>query len=179
MAKPKKWCAHRVLKLPYTRKSRYRKKAFIKAVPASRITRFEVGNLQKTFEFIAKLKSLDTGQVSHNALESARQVSNRVLENTLGKTGYKLKVVTYPHHIVREHYQAAVAQADRMSSGMAHPFGKPVTLAAQLTKPGRTVIEAHVDKAGIDTAKKALKRAATKMPFSFTIEVVKNPLFKK
>lgn len=179
MAKPKKWCAHRVLKLPYTRKSRYRKKAFIKTVPQIRIQRFEVGNLSKNFEYIVKLKSKKTGQISHNSLESARQTSNRVLEESLGKTGYKLKIVTYPHHIVREHYQAAVAQADRMSSGMAHPFGKPMTLAVQLRKPMTTIMEVHVDKQGIEVAKKAMKRASTKLSFSCSIDVVKNPLQSK
>jgi len=48
-------------------------------------------------------------QIRHNALESARMTCNRLLETNLGKSGYRLKIRTYPFHILRENPLAAGA----------------------------------------------------------------------
>ena len=72
-----------------------------------------------------------------NKIESCRTVVNRILEKELGKEEYYLHLRLYPHHILREHALASGAGADRMSSGMARPFGKPVHIAAQIRKGQR------------------------------------------
>ena len=76
----------------------------------------------------------------------------------------------YPHHILRENPLAAGAGADRMSTGMKHSFGKSIGIAAQVRK-GQTLFQIQVNKEHLDTAKKALKLAGSKLPCSTSIEI--------
>ena len=136
--------------------------------PASKIIKFVMGNPQKDYQYDVKIVSKEWLQIRHNALESARQSSNRVLEKQLGKTGYSYRINVIPHHILRENPLAAGAGADRMSTGMKMSFGKPIGSAAQIKK-GQTIATISVDTAGIDCAKKAAKRAIYKIPCSCSI----------
>ncbi|MFH0869733.1 MAG: 50S ribosomal protein L16 [archaeon] len=163
MAKLRKGVSYRKLERPYTRKSKYRKKNFVRASPHNLIARYETGDLKKHFDSVVSVVSLDGVQIRHNAIEAARKSSNRVLEKKAGKVGYKLKVRIFPHHILRENPLASGAGADRMSTGMAHPFGKPIGLAAQV-HPGQTIFEIFVDKSNLAAAKEAGKRIASKVP---------------
>ena len=86
----------------YTRKSKYKKWAFIKAIPPLKLVKFDQGDLQKKFESEVNLYSKQDIQLRHNALESARQVIHKHLADLLGNN-YHLKVRPYPHHILREH----------------------------------------------------------------------------
>jgi len=79
----------------------------------------------------------------------------------------------YPHHHLRENALAAGAGADRMSTGMAHSFGKCVGLAAQVRR-GQILIELSVNREHLDLARKALHRAVYKIPCSCHIEEVQN-----
>src|SRR3989344_2901285 len=92
----------RILKRAYTRKSKYKKKSFIKSIPVSKVIRYKMGDLRKGFSYIIELLVKEPIQIRHNAIESARLVVNRRLENTL-KGDYLFQVRTYPHHIIREH----------------------------------------------------------------------------
>jgi large subunit ribosomal protein L10e len=170
MAKLRKGVAYRKLERPYTRKSKYRKKNFVKASPHNVISRYETGDVTRKFD-TQVLVVADTGvQIRHNALEAARKSSNRVLENKTGKTGYKLKLRVFPHHVLRENPLASGAGADRMSTGMAHSFGKPIGLAAQVHK-GKAIFEILVDKNNIPAAKEASRRIMSKVPCTCTIVV--------
>ncbi len=171
MAKLRKGVSYRRLERPYTRKSKYRKLSYVRANPVSKVIRYVMGSPNKTFDTKVLMKSKSSLQIRHNAIESARQTSNRVLEKTLGKEQYHFVVRMYPHHILRENPLAAGAGADRMSTGMARSFGKPVGLAAQV-KEGKILFELNVDKANIGTAREALRRAKNKIPCSCAIEVV-------
>ena len=42
MAKLRKFSAYRRIERPYTRKSKYRKKSFIRATPTNKIIRFDI-----------------------------------------------------------------------------------------------------------------------------------------
>ncbi|KYK27178.1 hypothetical protein AYK26_00285 [Euryarchaeota archaeon SM23-78] len=148
---------------PYTRKSKYRKKNFVRATPHNLIVKYDMGNLKKKFAYRVDVNSKEKIQVRHNALEAARKSSNRLLEKRAGKVGYKLKIRIFPHHILRENPVATGAGADRMSTGMKKSFGKPIGLAAQV-RPGQTLFEVHVDKPQLETGKTAAKRIAAKMP---------------
>ncbi len=170
MARIRKFVSYRTLERPNTRISKYRKKAFIKVRPSSKIVKFAIGNLVKEFEYKVLLVSKTDLQIRHNALESARQTGNRHLELTIGKTNYRLLVRKYPHHILRENPLAAGAGADRLSTGMAHSFGKPIGSAAQVDK-GDVVFEVDVDKAHLDAAKVAVKRCSHKLPNKYQIVV--------
>ncbi|MBS3108370.1 50S ribosomal protein L16 [Candidatus Woesearchaeota archaeon] len=151
----------------YTRKSKYKKWAFIKAIPPLKLVKFDQGDLQKKFESEVNLYSKQDIQLRHNALESARQVIHKHLADLLGNN-YHLKVRPYPHHILREHKMLAGAGADRMSPGMTMAFGKPVGLAAQVKKD-QPIITVMVDTKDILSAKTALNFAIARLPGKYYI----------
>lgn len=173
MARIRKFAAYRNTKRPYTRVSKFKAKSFIRMTPNPRVVKFSTGNLKKKFPYILNLNAKAHLNVRDNALESARQTSNRMLENTVGLTAYKLEVKVYPHHILRENPLASGAGADRFSTGMKKAFGKPIGVAARVKK-GQTMFQIGVDEKNVALAKQALSRAATKLPCSCQIEVLKN-----
>ncbi len=177
MAKLRKGSAYnKEFKRPYTRKSKYRKKDFVRGSPHSKVIRYEMGNLQKQpgeFEYTLTLVTKKDLQIRHNALESARQSGNRVLEKYLGKSGFRMQLRKFPHHLLRENALASGAGADRMSTGMAASFGKTVGLAAQV-KAGEAVFVVSVDKTGLKYAKEGLTRCKNKLPCRCQIFEVKN-----
>ena len=175
MARIRKFVSYRRLERPYTRTSKYKGKSFIRMNPNIRVVGFELGSPKKKFPYTLKLISKDNLQIRDNALESAKQTSNKILELNLGLSGYHLKVKPYPYHVLRENPLAAGAGADRFSTGMQKAFGKPLGNAAQIKK-GDTIFQISVDKAHIDLAKTALTRAYKKLPCSCTIQVIKNKL---
>ncbi len=170
MARIRKFVAYRRLERPYTRVSKYRKKAYIRGSPNIHIVKFDLGNPSKTFQYKVNLITKADLNIRHNALESARMTSNKVLEEKLGKNGYHMKIRVYPHHVLRENPLAAGAGADRMSTGMSHSFGKPIGAAARVLE-GQTIMSVSVDKQNLDVAKKAMKRASYKFPCKCTIQV--------
>ncbi|MGE0793421.1 MAG: 50S ribosomal protein L16 [Candidatus Woesearchaeota archaeon] len=175
MAKTIRACAWRRLERPYTRKSKYRAKSFVRSVPANKIVKFEMGNTSKEFEYVVSLRSDVDIQIRHNALEAGRKSANRKLETALTRKGYKLKIAVYPHHILRNNPLASGAGADRMSTGMKMSFGKAVGIAARVMK-GQKIIEAHVDEKDIALAKKAMTLARHKFPRGGYIDVEKKLL---
>ena len=175
MARLIKSVSYRRIERPYTRISKYKEQSFVRANPNSRIVGFETGTPQKTYKYTLKLVSKTDLQIRDNALESAKQTSNKLLETTLGTTNYHMKLKPYPHHILRENPIAAGAGADRFSTGMQKSFGKPHGNAAQVRK-GTTVFQVSVNKENIDTAKTALTRASKKLPNSYLIQITENKL---
>ncbi len=173
MAKLIRAVAWRRLERPYTRKSKYRKHNYVRSVPNNKIVKFNMGNLREEFPVKLFLKVDRDIQLRHNALEAARQSMNRFLEKNLGKQGFFLRVLVYPHHILRNNPLAAGAGADRMSTGMSRAFGKPVGIAARVKK-GQAVFEVGVKEDQINIARKALDRARNKLPCSGSVEVIKN-----
>jgi large subunit ribosomal protein L10e len=168
MARIRKFVAYRRLERPYTRVSKYRNKNFVRAKPPIKLIRFNMGDQKKEFEFSLKLNSKKDLQIRHNALESARVASNKVLETKVGKSNYYMIVKVYPHHILRENPLASGAGADRMSTGMQKAFGKPIGKAARI-KAGQTIIEVKVNKTHLVIARQALKAAYSKLPCSCSI----------
>jgi large subunit ribosomal protein L10e len=137
-----------------------------------------MGELTKEFPYTVRLKSLNALQIRDNAIEAARQTSNRVLQKHLGKVGWMMKIRMFPHHILRENPLASGAGADRMSTGMKCSFGKPIGIAAQI-REGQTLFEIRTSKANLATAKEALRRAGTKLPCSCSIDVVDKAAVEK
>jgi large subunit ribosomal protein L10e len=166
MARLRKFVAYRRLERPYTRISKYREKSYIRGNPHKVIVKYEMGDQNTDYDLQLDLVSKDQLQIRHNSLESARMSCNRLLETTLGKNGYHLILRKYPHHILREHSIASGAGADRLSTGMARPFGKPVSAAARVLI-GDIIFSLWVNKNNLELAKKALRRAQYKMPCSY------------
>ena len=173
MAKLRKFAAYIRLERPYTRISKYRKKAYIRTTYPKTIVRFDMGDPKGKYPYRVELLSKKGIQMRDHALESARQTSIRLLEGTLGTTGYYLKVNIFPHHILRENPLAAGAGADRFSTGMTHSFGKPIGAAARV-QAGQTILTIDIDKANLPLAKKAMLRASHKLPCSCWIKITEN-----
>jgi large subunit ribosomal protein L10e len=170
MARIRKFVCYRTVERPFTRKSKYSKKNFVKVVPASKIQRFQVGDAARRFKYRFLVKSKSNIQLRHNALESARLTANKVLEKDLGKDNYFIKMRVFPHHILRENPLASGAGADRMSTGMAHSYGKNISSAAQL-KAGQAVFEVDVDANGLKAGKLAAERMIHKFPCKCIVEI--------
>jgi large subunit ribosomal protein L10e len=170
MAKLMRAVAWRRLERPYTRKSKFSKKAYVKAIPVNKIVKYVMGDSKSVYAFTASLLSERDIQLRHNAIESARKSANKLLETKIGKVGYFYRIRLYPHHVLRNNPLASGAGADRMSTGMARSFGKAVGLAARVRK-GQPIMEIMVNSQHLPVARLALKRAQYKLPCTCRIVV--------
>lgn len=129
-----------------------------------KIIKFDMGTPQKNYTAVVKLNVGKSMNIRQNALESARLISNRYLEKTLGKN-FHLRLKVYPFHVLRENPLASGAGADRMSTGMKLSYGKSIGSAARV-REGQTVLELRVDKEHINVGREALLRSSKKLPCS-------------
>jgi len=150
----------------------YTRKEFSKGFPASKITKFTMGDTKTQFEYEAKLIALEQAQIRHVSLEAARIASNRIVMDKL-VNNYRLDVLPFPHMILRENKMIFGAHADRLQQGMRGSFGKPVGTAARV-KPNQVIITIQVNKEGVETAKVALKRGSAKLPIPCRITIDKS-----
>lgn len=157
----------KAIKRPYTRKSKYKIKGYIKGVPISKIVKYDMGDLKKIFPRQVHLVAKEDVQLRHNCIESARVIINRHMHEFLGQN-YRLKLRLYPHHVLRENKMLTGAGADRMQSGMQHAFGSPMGLAIQVRR-GQKIFTAYVEDSGIEKAKKALMTGRPRLPKQYLI----------
>jgi large subunit ribosomal protein L10e len=87
---------------------------------------------------------------------------------------YVLRVVPYPHSILRENKMIFGAHADRLQDGMRRAFGKPIGIAARV-KVGQPIIEIGVNENAVAVAKEALERGQDKLPIPCRIVIEKTP----
>ncbi|MGB9784796.1 MAG: 50S ribosomal protein L16 [Fervidicoccaceae archaeon] len=142
---------------PYTRKE------YIPGVPQPKISKFEMGNHKLEADYSVKLIVMEDGQIRHNALEAMRVAAHKMLSAKVGEENFYLKVIRYPHHVIRENKMMAFAGADRLQDGMRLSFGKPIGTAARVYK-GYEILEIRVKEGHLDLAKKAAKVASSKIP---------------
>lgn len=140
----------------------YTRKKYIRGSPASKIVKFTMGDTSGDYKYQARLIAEKEVQIRHNALEAARVAANRVLSEKLGNN-YLLKILPYPHVVLRENKMIFGAHADRLQDGMRNAFGKAIGLAARV-KTGQSLIIANVNKDGLEAATQALKRGGAKLP---------------
>jgi len=152
----------------------YARKEYIKGHPPPKITKFTMGNPSAKFDYQLKLISEESAQIRHNALEAARIATNRYLQKNLGTENYCLRILPYPHVVLRENKMIFGAHADRLQEGMRRAFGKPIGTAARV-KPNQTIITVNVNENGIKAAKEALKRGEAKLPVPCRIIIEKTP----
>ena len=170
MARLRKFSAYQNLERPYTRISKYTKQNYVRGgFPNMKIVRFDMGTVNKEYDTVVKLNVLRAMNIRQESLESARVVSNRYLEKTLGKN-FHLRLKVYPFHVLRENPLASGAGADRMSTGMKLSYGKTIGCAARM-REGQTVFELRIDKKDLKAAREALGRSATKLPCSCKVIV--------
>ncbi|HMA04349.1 MAG TPA: 50S ribosomal protein L16 [Methanomicrobiales archaeon] len=143
-------------------KKAYTRREYMGGVPGSRLVQFDMGNLTEDFPLEAALIVEEGCQIRHTALEAARVVINRRLQD-LGRANFRLKIRVYPHHILRENKQATGAGADRVSEGMRLSFGKPVGSAARVY-PGQKILSVYTLLPNLEKVKDALRHGAHKLP---------------
>lgn len=170
----KKAAVYKKVERPYTRKSRVKGKSFIKTIPPKHVMKFVMGDIKKQakgkFAFAINLVSKEAVQLRDNSIEASRQLIKRHLDLDFG-TDYYFAIPIYPHHVLREHKMAAVAQADRYFSGMGHSFGKPIGIAAQV-KPGTKIFRIEISqKSAIPLVRKIYHRVLPKLGCDARVEV--------
>lgn len=171
MVRLRKFSAYQRLERPYTRISKYTKKNYVRGgFPHMKIVRFDMGTPNKEYDTVVRLNVTKAMNIRQESLESARVVSNRYLEKTLGKN-FHLRLKVYPFHVLRENPLASGAGADRMSTGMQLSYGKTIGCAARMRK-GQDVFELRIDKKDLQAGREALQRSATKLPCSCKVVVV-------
>lgn len=155
-----------------SRSQAYTRREYMSGVPLSRITQFDMGKLKGDFPIKVTLVAKENCQIRHLALEAARIAANRFMMKKAGSLGYHLKILPFPHIVLRENKQATGAGADRVSQGMRASFGKAVGTAARV-KRDQNLISIWTTKAFFLNAKEALRRASMKLPTSCTIVINK------
>jgi large subunit ribosomal protein L10e len=148
----------------------YGRKEYMGGIPGSKIVRFTMGNTSKEFSHRVKMVTIKSGQILHNAFEAGRIAAMRHLERRLERKNFMLKIIPYPHQVIREHKRVNVAQADRFQEGMKKAYGKPAAVAARV-KNRDVIFIAEVEQKDIPEAKKALEKASHKMPLPMKILV--------
>jgi large subunit ribosomal protein L10e len=146
-----------------SRSQAFTRREYMSGVPLSRIQQFDMGNPRGDFPVKVSLVAKESCQIRHLALEAARIAANRFMVKKAGSLGYHLKVLIYPHIVLRENKQATGAGADRVSQGMRKAFGKAVGTAARI-KRDQNIISIQTNKAFFLNAKDALRRASMKLP---------------
>ncbi len=154
--------AYKYLEMPYTRKSKYKSKSYVKMAQKPKITQYHSGNPSRQFSKKVLVLSKNSYQLRDNAIEAARILANKYLTDTITDKNFHIVVVTYPHHILREHKLATGAGADRFSSGMQKSFGKPVGLAARISA-GQRIFEIHSEPEHIGHVKIAAHKMSKKL----------------
>jgi large subunit ribosomal protein L10e len=149
----------------------YTRKEYVRSSPPSKITKFTMGDTKTKFPIEAKLITKENAQIRHNALEAARIASNRILAEKLGNN-YFLRIMPFPHTILRENKMIFGAHADRLQDGMRRAFGKPISTAARV-KTNQPVIVIGVNEDAVEVAKQALKLGQAKLPMPCRIAVEK------
>jgi large subunit ribosomal protein L10e len=161
---------------PYTRKSKVKKKSYIKTVPNSRIVKFKMGEITDydngKYPISIEIRSKEKVQVRDNAIEAVRQYLNRFLQEKVGKEFY-LEVKIFPHHILRENKMLTGAGADRMQTGMSRAFGKTMGRAA-FVKPGQTLFIVGVKTPAHEIeARKLIRATKARLPCAVSTKTIR------
>jgi large subunit ribosomal protein L10e len=156
-------------------KGHFYDKKFAPGTPNPKVARFTTGKFRDDYDYRIELVCLTRLQIRSNALESARVAASKKL-TPIGEDNFYLRVVTYPHLVLRENKMIATAGADRLQEGMRKAFGKPIGVAARVNI-GSVVLDVLVKAENLEKAKEAMNAATAKLPLKWKVVVV--PLEKK
>lgn len=152
-------------------KGQFYSKKFAPGAPNPKVARFTTGKSKPDYDYLFKLISEGKVQIRSNALEAARVAASKKVV-LIGEENFFLKVVTYPHVVLRENKMIATAGADRLQEGMRKAFGKPIGVAARVDI-GDTVLELSLKAENLEKGKEAMKAASTKLPMKTHLETIK------
>ncbi|MFP3949481.1 MAG: 50S ribosomal protein L16 [Candidatus Micrarchaeia archaeon] len=158
-------------KVAWTRHSKKKpRKSYIRTMPHKDLNQQRMGVDKDTYDAAYHLVCQnDKLIIRDNAMEAARQSTNKVLEGAM-PANYFFLVRVYPHHVIRENKMVAGAGADRIQKGMRRSFGKPTDRAARLKK-NQKLFSVYVKKSEIseNAVKEAFRRAKMKLSGKFSI----------
>lgn len=163
-------CYSQIKNKPFTRLSRRKpRQSYVKSVPASKIHHFEVGT-KGDYGLTTHLISNQDVQIRSNSLEAIRVTISKNLARGVGEKSFFMKILVYPHHIIRENPMATGAGADRYSSGMRRSYGKPIGQAARVRK-GQALVMAKTPAGSEKAVKMAFKRGTSKLSGTYRLEM--------
>ncbi len=162
---------YRRIKRPYTRKSKFNKQSFVKAIPQLKIIRFTMGDQRKSRPYKVSLISLQDIQLRQNSIESARVFVNKHLHDSLG-LNYFFRILIYPHHVLRENRMLTGAGSDRMQRGMQKAFGTPVGIASQVKK-GQSIFDLNLEEKDIPIGRLLFKKVTARLAGKYSVNVKK------
>jgi large subunit ribosomal protein L10e len=152
---------------PFTRKSRQKRRAYIKTVPNQKVVKLHMGDIkgyeEGKFKTILTITSTEKIQIRDNALEASRQSLHKDLETALPGQ-YYLELKVFPHHILREHRMLTGAGADRMSTGMSLSFGSTMGRAAFVKVGGPIFLIAVNSDKSASSVRTFIERIKSKLP---------------
>lgn len=137
------------------------RKSYVKGAPNPKVRQYDHGN-DKYYDVEVRLTATAPIHLRDNAIEAARQAINKYMERELMAENYFLKVLKYPHLVIREHSALGVAGADRISKGMKKAFGRPKGRMLRMD-PNEAIFLIRCAAKDITVAKAALKRGRLKL----------------
>ena len=153
--------------VPYTRHSKLQNRAYVKAVPPSKIVKFYMGDMKGyeagKYPYILHINTDHDVQIRQNSIEACRQFIHKKLGEEL-KEQYYFHIIPFTHHIQRENKMLTGAGADRMQKGMQLSFGKTIAKAAILKKNGRLFLIALPTPKAVSFTRHILKQIRSKLP---------------
>jgi len=144
------------------------RKSFVKSMPHTALNIFEMGNKAGDYDVLAQFKAVRMIQLRDNSLESSRQAINKHLEKAI-PNAFHFKVLVFPHNVIRENKMIAGAGADRLQSGMAHPYGRPTERGARI-KVGQPIFSIRFAAKDVAAVKEGFRRAKGKLGGDWSIE---------
>jgi len=151
------------------KKTKKGRREYLHGVPDSKIRMFTMGNGHAEYDYELLLINDEQQQISHFALEAARVAANRTLRDRIGKDDYFLRILVYPHHVVREHKMMSFAGADRLQEGMRRAYGRPWATAARVYRDQK-LMSVNINKKHLAMGQRALSVARMKFPRRSHIE---------
>ena len=163
----------RLKKKPWCRIAKRPEHNYVRAAPPVYTRQFVDGNTKGDFDTEICLISKQDCQIRDRCLESIRILAKQRLEKAVSRSGYKMVIWPYPHHVLREHKTPGVAsKAERLSKGMRHAFGRPIGRAARVHK-GDKVVSVFTSEKNIETVKTIFKSVIPRLPGNYHIEITK------
>jgi large subunit ribosomal protein L10e len=147
----------------------YARVEYIPGAPGVKVSKFKLGSGQ--YDSGLRMVSHENVLLRQEAIEAARVAINSVLQKKLGEGNYVLRVIAYPHVILRRHEFLAAAGADRLSQGMRRAYGKPSSRAAHVPTGG-VVFEVYSRAENLNVLREALKRGTYKLPMNTGVEPI-------
>lgn len=143
------------------------RRSYVKAMPHLSLLVYTMGDQKKGFDTEYSLVANHDVQLRDHTLEAARQAANKYMEKIIPNQ-YHLRVLVFPHNVIRENKMIAGAGADRLQKGMRKAFGRATNRAARV-RAGQCIFRIRINKANILHLKEALRRARSKLSGAYSL----------